>query len=84
VLELVRDGALDALSIGFQPVDGGDKWDRQRSAVERVAVRLNEISIVTRPAYADALISGVRGNFPVHLSRDAALRRLSLLERLQT
>lgn len=57
VLELVRDGALDAFSVGFAPV----------ASVERdgVYVRtrglLNETSIVTFAAYPDALVGGVRG-----------------------
>jgi Escherichia/Staphylococcus phage prohead protease len=78
VLELVRDGALDSLSIGFQPV-------RERSSadgvVERLEVRLREISIVPFPAYEAALIGGVRSDDPT-LTRAAALRRLRLLERI--
>jgi HK97 family phage prohead protease len=77
VLELVRDGALDALSIGFTPV-------RERMAkdgtTERLEVRLREISITPFPAYETALIGGVRDD-ALFLSRDAALRRLSLLEK---
>src|SRR5207253_1021972 len=57
VLELVRDGALDALSVGFQPVQ-----DRQADdgTVERTEVKLREISVVTMGAYEGAAISGVR------------------------
>jgi HK97 family phage prohead protease len=58
VLELVRDGTLDGLSIGFVPVrdvvtDGG-------AMVHRSEVKLREVSSVTFPAYEDALITGVR------------------------
>ena len=60
VLELVSDGALDALSVGFMPVKGGDQWDRTQSKVLRTEVALREISIVDEPAYAGALITGLR------------------------
>jgi Escherichia/Staphylococcus phage prohead protease len=77
VLELVKDGALDALSVGFTPV-------RERMAndgtVERLEVRLREVSVVPWPAYEGAAISGVRTNDLV-LSRDAALRRVDLLRK---
>ena len=56
VLELVRDGALDSFSVGFLPVrseDRGGIWTRTLG-------RLNEVSIVTFPAYAGALVGGVR------------------------
>lgn len=59
-LELVRDGALDALSIGFRPVEGGSEWNRDRTEVDRTEVRLNEISLVAFPAYEDARILAVR------------------------
>jgi len=57
-LELIRDGALDALSIGFRPIR--DVWNRDRSMVERTEVRLDEVSAVSFPAYEGALIAGVR------------------------
>jgi uncharacterized protein len=70
VLELVRDGALDAFSIGFVPVR--DQWTQDRSAVTRQEVALREISIVAFPAFEGALISAVRNNptpqpIPAHL-----------------
>jgi|SRR5215211_7714745 len=75
VIELIRDGALDAFSVGFTPV-------RERTAddgtVERLEVRLREISVVAFPAYDGALIGGVRSD-DSPLSRDAALRRVALL-----
>lgn len=77
-LELIRDGALDALSIGFRPLR--DRWTADRSAVDRLEVRLDEVSAVAFPAFADALIAGVRSDLP-HISHEAAVRRLSLLER---
>lgn len=57
-LELIRDGALDALSIGFRPVR--DRWNQDRSMVERLEARLDEVSAVSFPAYDGALIAGVR------------------------
>ncbi len=57
-LELIRDGALDALSIGFRPVR--DSWNKDRSHVERTEAGLDEVSAVAFPAYDGALIAGVR------------------------
>ena len=56
ILELVRDGVLDAFSIGFTPGDHNDLGE----VTYRTAAGLNETSIVTFPAYADARVSGVR------------------------
>lgn len=58
VLELARDGALDGLSIGFRPVE--DRWNAHRTEVERLAVRLDEVSLVAFPAYDDARVLAVR------------------------
>lgn len=82
ILELVRDGALDALSIGFTPDRHGEVWDARRSKVERTSVRLREISVVDVGAYPDALIAGVRALAVPSLSVEAAKRRLAILERL--
>lgn len=57
-LELIRDGALDSMSIGFAP-----KLNRGNAAtgtIERLAVKLMEVSAVAFPAYEAALIGGVR------------------------
>lgn len=60
VLQLIRDGALDAFSLGFIPrteqTVGG--------VVHRTAVRVLEASIVTFGAYPGALVSAVRSNLP--------------------
>lgn len=79
ILELVKDGALDALSIGFTPTPQGDRWDQRRRKVERVEVKLREVSVVDAPAYEGALISAVR-SVP-SLSTDIARRRLDLVTR---
>jgi HK97 family phage prohead protease len=50
-LELVRDGVLTNLSVGFQPLK-----DRKTSSgiVERIKAHLAEVSLVTFGAYGDA------------------------------
>jgi uncharacterized protein len=60
VLALIRDGALDSLSIGFQPIR--DEWSADRTTVVRSEVKLIEISVVTFPAYETAKITAVRGD----------------------
>ncbi len=58
-LELIRDGALDGLSVGFKPLtQRGD--ERAGKLVERLSVKLIEVSAVAFPAYDGALIAGVR------------------------
>lgn len=56
-LELVRDGALDSFSVGFRPVKHRKNLD---GVVERQEVGLREVSLVAFPAYAGALVAGVR------------------------
>ena len=58
-LELIRDGVLDALSVGFVPIEDRGRPGRDQ-IVERLAVKLMEVSAVAFPAYEGALISGVR------------------------
>lgn len=58
VLELVRDGALTDLSIGFQPLKDKRRPD---GVVERIAAHLAEVSLVTFGAYgANAQVAAVR------------------------
>lgn len=74
-LTLVRDGVVDSFSVGFRPL-------RERSVggvVERTEAALREVSLVAMPAYAGALVGGVR-SVP-HLSAEAARRRLDLLRK---
>jgi len=57
-LELIKDGALDHLSIGFQPLKNRKRGD---GVIERIKAHLAEVSLVTFGAYGDmAAISGVR------------------------
>ena len=58
VLELVKDGALDSFSIGFNPVR--DRWSSDGSHVERLEVGLREVSLVAFPAYESARVLAVR------------------------
>lgn len=72
-LELVRDGVVDAFSIGFASVR-----EQQRGKVTvRLEAALREVSLVHSPAYDGALVAGVR-SAPI-LTADAARRRLALL-----
>jgi HK97 family phage prohead protease len=75
VLELVRDGALDSLSVGFVPVADRRLPD---GTVSRTEVALKEVSVVATPAYDGALILGVRSARTI--SAQTARRRLAILE----
>lgn len=76
VLELIRDQALDGLSIGFAP--DKDRWTRDRSAVERLSVRLAEISAVDFAAYSGAVVTGVRSATPYDPQLDRERQRYAL------
>jgi len=72
-LTLVRDGVVDAFSVGFRPI-------RERSdagIVKRTEAALREVSLVGMPAYAGALVGGIRSAVP-HLSPEDAARRLEI------
>lgn len=74
VLELVRDGALDNLSIGFMPVKNRKRED---GVIERLKAQLAEISLVTFGAYGDlASVTGVREVEETELSRMAQAREI--------
>jgi len=49
-LELVRDGVLSNLSVGFQPM----KDEKRGGVVNRIRAHLAEVSLVTFGAYGDA------------------------------
>ena len=58
ILELIKDGALDQLSIGFMPLKNRKRDD---GVIERIKAHLAEISLVTFGAYGElAAVSGVR------------------------
>jgi HK97 family phage prohead protease len=78
-LELIRDGTLDALSIGFVPVR--HKWLTRNELLERLEVKLMEVSAVPFPAFEGAAIIGVRADGSrLHrmTGREARLRLLQL------
>ncbi len=82
VLSLMREGAIDGLSIGFHTVKG--RTDPKTGVRKLREVDLWEISIVTFPMQPDARIHSVkhRGNLPTTrefecwLTRDAGLSRI--------
>lgn len=63
-LTLIRDGVVDAFSVGFVPIK---EREARRGVVERTEVKMSEVSVVAFPAYVDALIGGLRHDyaFPV-------------------
>ncbi len=78
VLELVRDGALGGLSIGFSPIR--EEWSTDRSKRTHHEVALHEISLVTTPAYKEALVAGLRSAVPSGPSLDFYDRELWLAQ----
>jgi HK97 family phage prohead protease len=58
LLELVKDGAVTGLSVGFVPVE--DRWNPARTVVERIRAKLVELSLTAFPQYQDARILAVR------------------------
>ncbi|WP_368105447.1 HK97 family phage prohead protease, partial [Bifidobacterium bifidum] len=55
VAALLRDGALDSLSVGFVPIES--ETDKQ-GVTHRKRVRLLETSVVSWPAYEAAKVTG--------------------------
>ena len=71
-LELLRDGTLDGLSVGFRPIS-----ERiERGVTVRTEVRLDEVSACAFAAYDDARVLAVRSADLPHLT--IARRRLVL------
>ena len=79
-LELVRDGALDQLSIGFMPIKNRKRPD---GVMERIKAHLAEVSLVTFGAYGDmAAVAGVRQGAPQMTPRlDEARKILDAIQR---
>ena len=76
-LQLVRDGALDSLSVGFSPL----RTVREGGRTVRTEVALGEISLVPYGAYDGARVMAVRSaDFPwlTDAERRLDLLRLSL------
>lgn len=58
--QLVREGVLDAFSIGFRPVTNTIEETDGRTIVHRRAVELYEVAVTGIPAYPSAAITGQR------------------------
>lgn len=78
VLELIRDGTVDGLSMGFSIVR--EKWSKDRKFRELLEVKLHEISATAFPAYQGAKVLAVRadGSLPPLTQAQAKLRILEL------
>lgn len=58
---LLRDGVVDRLSIGFQPVEHTDETREDGSVLRtRTKIRVREVSVVPVPAYDKATVTSVR------------------------
>jgi HK97 family phage prohead protease len=78
-LELLRDGALDAFSIGFSGISAR----RERGVTVRTEVRIRECSLVSLPAYEGARVLAVRSADKPSLTiarRRLDIARLALIE----
>jgi len=79
-LELVKDGALDQLSVGFMPIKNKKRTD---GVMERLKAHLAEVSLVTFGAYGElASVTGMREGQP-HLTPrlDEARKILNAIQR---
>jgi HK97 family phage prohead protease len=79
-LELVKDGALDQLSVGFMPIKNRKRPD---GVMERLKAHLAEVSLVTFGAYGElAAITGMREGQPQLTPRlDEARKILNAIQR---
>lgn len=57
VAQLIRDKAIDSLSVGFDPIE---RTIDANGIVHRRRVRLNEVAVTGMPAYSGALITDQR------------------------
>jgi len=79
-LELVKDGALDQLSVGFMPIKNKKRTD---GVMERLKAHLAEVSLVTFGAYGElASVTGMREGQPHVTPRlDEARKILDAIQR---
>lgn len=77
-LTLLKEGALDSFSVGFSP----RKHITEKGVTVRTEVHLREVSLVTFPAYEDALVSGVRSTLDA-LSTLTDAQRAELVEAIR-
>jgi|GEM_PF-1292521 len=82
-LELVRDGALDGLSVGFQPINQSTGND---GIVTRTEVKLLEISLTGFPAYDNARVAAVRSTItpPANATRARVAMALNTFRKVRT
>lgn len=78
LLTLIRDKAVDGLSIGFVPIRSS--WSRDRQTCERTEVKLLEVSATAWPCYDNAAITGVRQQDSRVLDAETVARRLRYLD----
>lgn len=85
-LTLLRDGVLDSFSIGF--LEGRNRRE-DGGVTRRQTATLREVAIVLQPAYADALVTGLRNGCPTCAAEgehgheeEAELRNLQEAHRL--
>lgn len=58
--QLARDGVLDGLSIGFDPIEWHTERDELGDVIVYDRVRVREVSLVPFPAYPSARVENVR------------------------
>lgn len=59
--QLLKDGVVDSLSIGFIPLEYEETWDEDHSLhVRQKLIDIKEVSLVPWPAYDDAKVTKVR------------------------
>ncbi|MDQ1202719.1 HK97 family phage prohead protease [Rhodococcus sp. SORGH_AS_0303] len=78
VLELINDGALDALSVGMRVIS--DTWNRDHTSRSITEIALAEVSAVNFGAYSGAVILGTRSHDTNVITPEQAARRLRLLD----
>lgn len=76
-LQLVKEGALDGLSIGFAVLR--DAWTNDPTTRHLLEAKLLEVSLVSWPAYDQARVTAVREAVTPTLA--AAMRQLELRKR---
>lgn len=58
---LLRDGVVDRLSIGFEPIEHTETTEEDGSiTITRTRIKVREVSIVPQPAYEGAQVTEVR------------------------
>lgn len=76
-LALVRDGFVSAFSVGVTPIGVREDGD----VLVHTEARLDEVSLVSEPAFEDAVAAAFGADSIIGLPVAIARRRLSLLEK---